>query len=92
MGAGSSLKESGAYVCRVDPAKYLGGCAPLSEYSPGGRFTATSITWLAWSAWHIAPRITGAPDWFSTERYGIAAKVDSDPLQAMRVFLQTLLA
>jgi uncharacterized protein (TIGR03435 family) len=67
----------------------------LIDYYPGGRLRADAVTVAALLrlAYRIQDyRILGAPAWFSTNRYDIAAKVDDNPPPSQQVFLQTLLA
>lgn len=55
----------------------------FSEYSPGGRLSATAITvaQLIRNAYRIQPyQLVGAPAWLSTRRYDIAAKADGGPV------------
>jgi uncharacterized protein (TIGR03435 family) len=66
----------------------------LSEYSPGGRFTATAITVdsLIRSAYRIQGyQLVGAPGWFSTKRYDISAKADESPAPTQQTLLRALL-
>jgi uncharacterized protein (TIGR03435 family) len=66
----------------------------LSEYSPGGRYTATAVTvaTLLRTAYRIQDyQLVGAPAWISTKRYDIAAKVDDSPAPTQQVFLRALL-
>ncbi|HYL37344.1 MAG TPA: TIGR03435 family protein [Bryobacteraceae bacterium] len=65
----------------------------LTEYFPGGRFSATAVT--VRSLLRLAYRIqdyqlVGAPAWSSTKRYDIAAKVEDNP-PPLQVLLRTLL-
>jgi uncharacterized protein (TIGR03435 family) len=67
----------------------------LMEYSAGGRLSATAVTVRALlrTAYRVQDyQIAGAPAWFSTKRYDIAAKVDDTPAPSNQVFLRTLLA
>lgn len=66
----------------------------LSEYSPGGRYTATAVTvaTLLRTAYRIQDyQLVGAPSWISTKRYDIAAKVDDNLAPTQQVFLRALL-
>ncbi len=66
----------------------------LSEYSPGGRYTATAVTvaTLLRTAYRIQDyQLVGAPAWISTKRYDIAAKVDDNLAPTQQVFLRALL-
>ncbi len=66
----------------------------LSEYSPGGRFTATAITLgnLLRIAWRVhGYQVVGAPAWLATRRYDIAAKVDDVPPPSQQLLLRALL-
>jgi uncharacterized protein (TIGR03435 family) len=52
----------------------------LMDTLPGGRFTGTAVTVTALlrAAYQVQPRdIAGAPAWFGTKRYDIAAKAES---------------
>ena len=63
-----------------------------SEYFPGGRFSATAVTVrnLIRTAYRIQDyQLAGAPAWFATKRYDIAAKAEGNP--PPQLFLQTLL-
>ncbi len=65
-----------------------------SEYSPGGRFTATAITvrQLLRTAYRIQEyQLVGAPAWIGNKRYYIAAKVEDDPAPSQQVLLRALL-
>ena len=66
----------------------------LSEYSPGGRLTATAVTvgTLLRIAYRIQPyQLVGAPDWIGSRRYDIAAKVEDTPAPAQPVLIRALL-
>ncbi len=66
----------------------------FTEYYPGGRLSATAVTVrsLLRTAYRIQDyQLVGAPAWFSTKRYDIAAKVDDNP-PPLPVFLRMLLA
>ena len=66
----------------------------FSEYSPGGRLTATAVTvmFLLRNAYRVQPyQLAGAPAWISRKRYDIAAKVDDSPAPSQQAFLQALL-
>ena len=66
----------------------------LSEYTPGGRFTATATTVasLIRSAYRIQGyQLVGAPGWFSTRRYDISAKADENPAPTQQTLLRALL-
>src|SRR5438046_1393541 len=82
MPASNAQTQSGtaspsiSYVASVKPNN-AEDARTFSEYYPGGRFSATAIT--VRSLLRIAYRIqdyqlVGAPDWFFTKRYDIAAK------------------
>jgi uncharacterized protein (TIGR03435 family) len=67
----------------------------LSEYSPGGRFSATAITLgnLLRIAWRVQSyQVVGAPAWLTTRRYDIVAKVDDVPPPSQLLLLRALLA
>ena len=79
-----------ASVKRNREAQPRGG----SEYSPGGRFTATAITVqslirLAYGVLDI--QVAGAPVWVSSDRFDITAKSDDNPAPPQAALLQTLL-
>lgn len=66
----------------------------FSEYSPGGRFTATAVNVgsLLRNAYRIQPyQLVGAPAWIATKRYDITAKADDNPAPSQQVFLRALL-
>jgi len=93
LGASVSNAQQISYVASV---KQNTAADPrgLSEYSPGGRFTATAVTvrTLLRTAYRIQDyQLVGAPAWFSTKRYDIAAKVDDNPPPSLQVFLRVLL-
>lgn len=70
------------------------GARTISEYSAGGRFSATAVTVasLLRIAYRIQPyQLVGAPAWIAERRYDIAAKVDDTPAPSQQVFLQALL-
>ncbi len=86
--------QSISYVASVKPNNSPQPRA-LMEYSAGGRFTATATT--ASAVLRIAYRmqdyrIVGAPAWFSSDRYDIAAKADDNPPPSQPALLQALLA
>jgi uncharacterized protein (TIGR03435 family) len=65
-----------------------------SEYSPGGRFTATAITvgQLLRIAFRVQEyQLVGAPAWIGSKRYDIAAKVEDNPAPSQQVLLRALL-
>jgi uncharacterized protein (TIGR03435 family) len=65
----------------------------ISEYYPGGRFSATAITvqTLLRTAYRIQNyQLAGAPGWFSTRRYDIVAKAEGNP-PAQQQLLRALL-
>jgi uncharacterized protein (TIGR03435 family) len=66
----------------------------MSEYSPGGRFTANAV--VIGSLLRIAYRIqayllVGAPDWIGDKRFDILAKSDDSPAPSQQALLQALL-
>ena len=84
--------QTGAYIASVKENKSP-DARGLSEYYPGGRFTATAITvqTLLRTAYRIQNyQLAGAPEWLSTKRYDIVAKADSNP-PPQQQFLQALL-
>ena len=79
-----------ASVKRNRDAQPRGG----SEYSPGGRFTATAITVqalfrLAYGVQSFL--VVGAPGWVSSDRFDIIAKSDDVPAPPQAALLQALL-
>jgi uncharacterized protein (TIGR03435 family) len=100
LNAPGSLAQSPAgtdqaisYVASVKPNNDVdprGG----SEYSPGGRFTATAIPvgQLLRTAFRIQGyQLVGAPAWIGSKRYDIVAKVDDNPVPSQQALLRTLL-
>src|SRR5580658_4019258 len=90
---GSASAQSVSYVASVK-ANNSADPRGFTEYQPGGRFTATAVT--ARTLLRLAYRIqdyqlVGAPPWFSTKRYDIAAKVEDNPPSSVQILLQTLL-
>jgi hypothetical protein len=70
-----------SYVASVKPNRSA-EARGLSEYYPGGRFSPTAITPLTLIrlAYRLQDyQLVGVPAWFSTRRYDIAAKVESNP-------------
>ena len=66
----------------------------LSEYSPGGRLSATaaSAMLLLGMAYRRQPYlIVGAPGWVWTKRYDVQAKADGNPAPSQQDLLQALL-
>ncbi len=72
-----------------------GGGFSLARPSPGGRFTLTNIPlqFVVTIAYRIKDfQLSGAPPWFTAERYDIEAKAEGNPsLDAMLPMLQALL-
>lgn len=98
-----SLLAASVIEAQSPPISYVASIKPntssdprgLVEYSPGGRFSATAINVVSLlrTAYTIQGiQLVGAPAWFSTERYDIAAKVDDTPPPTLQIFLRTLLA
>lgn len=82
-----------SYIDSVKPNNAV-DARSFSEYSPGGRFTATAVTVgaLLRIAYRIQPyQLVGAPSWIGTKRYDIAAKVEGSPAPSLQVFLRALL-
>ena len=90
-------------VARPAPISYVASVRPnnavdartLIEYLPGGRLSATAVTVgaLLRIAYRTQDyRIVGQPDWLSTSRYDISAKVDDTPPPTQQVLLRALLA
>jgi uncharacterized protein (TIGR03435 family) len=66
----------------------------ISEYSPGGRLSATAITVgaLLRIAYRIQPyQLVGLPDSIGTRRYDIAARADDNPSPPQQALIRTLL-
>jgi uncharacterized protein (TIGR03435 family) len=91
--AGSLAAQTLSYIASVKLNNAV-DARGLSEYTPGGRFTATAITIdsLIRSAYRIQGyQLAGAPGWFSTKRYDISAKADENPAPAQQTLLRALL-
>ena len=83
-----------SYVASVKPNNSA-EARTFTEYFPGGRFSATAVTvrGLLRIAYRIQDyQLVGAPEWFSGQRFDIAAKIDDNPPPSQQMFLQTLLA
>ena len=91
---GSSYAQalpSPSYVASVKPSRETRGG---SEYSPGGRFTATAVTvrTLLRLAYRVQDhQLVGAPGWLSNDRFDISAKAEDSPQPSQQVLLQALL-
>jgi uncharacterized protein (TIGR03435 family) len=89
----SGTDQTISYVASVklnNEAEPRGG----SEYSPGGRFTATAITvgQLLRVAYRIQGyQVVGAPAWIGSRRYDIVAKVEDNPAPSQQALLRALL-
>ena len=82
-----------SYVASVKPNTAV-DARTLTDYSPGGRFTATAVTVrdLLRLAYRVQPyQLTGAPGWIFTRRYDIAAKADDTPAPSQQILLRALL-
>ena len=82
-----------SYVASVKPNNDVDPRG-FSEYSPGGRLTATavSVATLLRIAYRIQPyQLVGAPGWIGTKRYDIAAKVEDSPAPPQPVLIRALL-
>jgi uncharacterized protein (TIGR03435 family) len=91
--AGSLAAQTLSYVASVKLNNAV-DARGLSEYSPGGRFTATATTVasLIRTAYRIQGyQLVGAPGWFSTKRYDISAKADESPAPTQQTLLRALL-
>jgi bla regulator protein blaR1 len=91
--AGSLAAQMLSYVASVKPNN-AADARGLSEYSPGGRFTATAITVasLIRAAYRIQGyQLVGAPGWLATKRYDISAKADESPAPTQQTLLRALL-
>jgi len=89
----STASQPLSYVSSVKPNNAL-DARTFSEYSAGGRLTATAVTvgYLLRIAYRIQPyQLVGAPAWISTKRYDIAAKVEDNPAPSQQVLLRALL-
>lgn len=88
--AASAQTPSFVASVKLNPSPEARG---LSEFQPGGRFTATAInvmTLIRLAYGVQGYQLAGAPAWFSTKRYDIAAKAEGTP-PSRQVFIQTLL-
>lgn len=93
--AAASLAQppSISYVASVKPNNAV-DARTLTEYSAGGRLTATAVTVasLLRIAYRVQPyQLVGAPAWISTRRFDIAAKVEDSPAPSQQVLLRALL-
>jgi uncharacterized protein (TIGR03435 family) len=91
--AGLLAAQTLSYVASVKPNNAV-DARGLSEYAPGGRFTATAITVasLIRMAYRIQGyQLVGAPNWFATKRYDISAKADESPAPTQQTLLRALL-
>lgn len=82
-----------SYVASVKPNNDVEPRS-FSEYSKGGRLTATAVTVgsLLRIAYRLQPyQLVGAPGWIATKRYDIAAKSDDSPAPSQQVLLRVLL-
>jgi uncharacterized protein (TIGR03435 family) len=82
-----------SYVASVKPNNAV-DARTFSEYSPGGRLTATAVTvgYLLRIAYRIQPyQLVGAPAWISIKRYDIAARVEDSPAASQQSLLRALL-
>lgn len=82
-----------SYVASVKPNNAV-DARTFSEYSSGGRLTATAVTVasLLRIAYRIQPyQLVGAPAWISTKRYDIAAKAENNPAPSQQTLLRALL-
>src|SRR5262245_32945981 len=76
-----------SYVASVKPNNAV-DARSFSEYSPGGRFTASAVTVgaLLRIAYRIQPhQLVGAPSWIGTKRYDITAKVEDSRAPSQQV-------
>ena len=90
--AAAAEAQTITYVASVKENKSV-DARSISEYYPGGRFSATAVTVqnLLRTAYRIQSyQLTGAPGWFSTKRYDIVAKTEGDP-PPQQQFLKALL-
>jgi uncharacterized protein (TIGR03435 family) len=91
--AASLAAQPLSYVASVKPNN-AADARGLSEYSPGGRFTATAVNVasLIRTAYRIQGyQLVGAPGWFATKRYDISAKADEIPAPTQQTLLRALL-
>jgi uncharacterized protein (TIGR03435 family) len=91
--AASATAQPVSYVASVKP-NVDPNAKTLSEYSPGGRFTATAITaaTLVRMAYRVQSfQVVGAPSWLAERRYDVAAKVEDATAPPLQTFLQALL-
>lgn len=90
--AAAAEAQTITYVASVKENKSV-DARGISEYYPGGRFSATAITVqsLLRTAYRVQSyQLIGAPGWFATKRYDIVAKIEGD-LPSQQQFLQSLL-
>jgi uncharacterized protein (TIGR03435 family) len=89
----STAAQPISYVASVKPNNAV-DARTFSEYSAGGRLTATAVTvaTLLRIAYRIQPyQLVGAPAWISTRCYDIAAKVEDSPAPSQSILLRALL-
>jgi len=89
----TSAPQPISYVASVKPNNAV-DARSFSEYSPGGRLTATAVTVasLLRLAYRVQPyQLVGAPAWITTRRYDIAAKSDDNPAPSQQALLRALL-
>ncbi len=89
----STTDQPISYVASVKPNNAV-VARTLSEYSAGGRLTATAVTVasLLRIAYRVQPyQLVGAPAWTSTRRYDVAAKVEDAPAPSQQTPLRALL-
>lgn len=90
--AAAAEAQTITYVASVKENKSV-DARGISEYYPGGRFsaTATTVQSLLRTAYRVQSyQLIGAPGWFATKRYDIVAKIEGD-LPSQQQFLQSLL-
>jgi uncharacterized protein (TIGR03435 family) len=89
----SATAQPISYVASVKPNNAV-DARTVTEYLPGGRFTATAVTVreLLRLAYRVQPyQLTGAPAWISTRRYDIEAKAEDKPAPPQQALLRALL-
>jgi uncharacterized protein (TIGR03435 family) len=88
-----AFTQSPSYLASIKPNNAVDPRG-FSEYSAGGRLTATAVTVasLMRVAYRIQPyQLEGAPGWIATKRFDIVAKADGSPAPSQQEFVQALL-
>lgn len=88
-----TAEQSVSYVASVKPNN-AADARTVSEYFPGGRFTAVAVTagQLLRIAYRVqAYQVVGGPSWIWTRRFDIEAKADTNPAPPQQTLLRALL-